>query len=605
MCGISGIVSLGKSKISSQVLKEMTDIISHRGPDGFGYYYSEDVTVAFGHRRLSVIDLSDNAKQPMVYKDLTITYNGEIYNYIELRNELILKGYSFNSESDTEVILASYDLWGAEMVDKLNGMWAFALHDLKRNIIFISRDRFGIKPLYYTVYNNSFYFGSEIKQFTVLENWVSILNKPRAIDFLLHGYINHTDETLFRNVNELRGGYNITIDLKTYSIVKMQYYDLRAKGSINNRQDPNPIKKFKEIFTDAINLSLRSDVKVGTALSGGLDSTAIASVIKTLLKKKGNEIPQECVSACFTESEFDESEYVNEVENYLNIRVHKVNPTWIDFIASYEKLIWHQDEPFSTLSIFAQYCVFQTAKKFELTVMLDGQGADEILAGYDNFYVPYFKNIFKKNPFLGIYSLFNYLIKHKIYPTNNILKNLKISNKIKFIKDSFLTDENSYCRPQDKTIVTCSLNHMTSYGLHSLLRYEDRNSMAFSIESRVPFLDFRLVEFCLQLDDKYKIKYSIRKYLLRESLKELLPNKIYKRNDKNGFLSPQELWTRKNISFFNDELDRAISSNKLVFEETALKKIRDLLKRNDKEAMFVAWKIICFNKWMEVFKVAI
>jgi len=180
---------------------------------------------------------------------------------------------------------------------------------------------------------------------------------------------------------------------------------------------------------------------------------------------------------------------------------------------------------------------------------------------------------------------------------------LKLSNEITFLKDSFIIDKSCYCRPVDLSILSCSLNHLTSFGLHSLLRYEDRNSMTFSIESRVPFLDFRLVEFCLQQADKYKIRYGIRKYLLRESLKELLPNKIYKRNDKNGFLSPQEIWTRRNMSFFISELDRAIALNRVIFEDDAFKKISDLLKKNNREAVYIAWKIICFNKWMEVFKV--
>ena len=354
MCGIAGAIYLKKYYDFEDDLENMSQLISHRGPDDQGVFYNNNNQVHFAHRRLSILDLSSLGHQPMHHEDYVITYNGEIYNYIELRNELIKLGYNFISETDTEVLLKGYCEWGSDVVNKLNGMWAFAIYDPSKNHVFCSRDRFGIKPFYYTVIDsNRFYFASEIKAFTKIKDWNPVLNNSIAYDFLKNSVVNHTENTFFQNVFELRGGNNIIINLKTGKYNKIKYYDPEL---IIDKNKNWSINKFKNLLIDSIKLRLRSDVKIGSALSGGLDSSTIVSVVNNLLKKESKTSLQECVSACYDDidNKIDESKYVDILKNNKELIVHKTIPDWDRLMSNLDKVIWHQDEPFSTLSIFAR-----------------------------------------------------------------------------------------------------------------------------------------------------------------------------------------------------------------------------------------------------------
>lgn len=296
MCGIAGIISRNKNDL--YYIEKMCETVVHRGPDGFGYYYDDNF--AFGHRKLAIIDLSDHGKQPMEYFDkYVITYNGEIYNYIELRDELKDKGYTFRSDCDTEVIMGAYDCWGEACLDKFNGMWAFAIYNKENGTIFCARDRFGIKPFYYTLLNDKFIFASEIKEFTVFNDWKSAANKKRLLDFLVQSVFDHTNETFFEGVYQLRGGEKLIYDLKTYTYTISRWYSLEWKRTKNNLSFDEAVEKFREIFTDSVRLRLRSDVKVGSCLSGGLDSSSIVCVANRILRERSDEIKQETVSSCF------------------------------------------------------------------------------------------------------------------------------------------------------------------------------------------------------------------------------------------------------------------------------------------------------------------
>lgn len=606
MCGIAGVVSFNNQSHSVSTIRNMTDIIMHRGPDGEGFWKSEQSNVIFGHRRLSIIDLSSNGAQPLMRKDYVITYNGEVYNYKELKEQLQSFGFNFISESDTEVILYAYIYWGENCVYHFNGMWAFSIFDPVKNIIFCSRDRFGIKPFYYYIINEQFYFASEIKAFSVLEEWSPKVNKDRAYDFLINGYINHTNETMFENIFELRGGNNLQISLKDSTITINQYYFLEDIKPIDGQFDENNlIKKYRNLFDSAVQLALRSDVKVGSALSGGIDSTCLVGSMNTELSNNSINIEQECVAACFSEKEIDESYFVDAASNKFKLNTHKVFPTFEHFETDFQKLIWHQEEPFPTMSIFAQYCVFKEASKHNLIVMLDGQGADEILGGYDSFYKPYFISLFKTNPLKGLVTLVNYLKIHSRYPIFNIIKKIfsKKNKYLNYFNSTYFNNITPFSRTQDTSVTNTTHNQLQEYGLHSLLRYEDKNSMTFSIESRVPFLDYRLVEFGISLPVNLKIKHGVRKYILRESCKDLLPNEIYTRYDKFGFLTPQEIWTKSYILFFKNELRKAILNCNSIFSNELL----DLFENNidDKDFKYFIWRIICFNKWVEVYKVSL
>lgn len=609
MCGIAGVISLGSKSVSSNSLVKLTEIIAHRGPDGQGHFLSENCLVGLGHRRLSIIDLTPSGAQPMKRNELVISYNGEIYNYIELREELKSLGHHFESESDTEVILASYLQWGKECLKKLNGMWAFIIYDELKKEVFACRDRYGIKPLFYYSQDDYLYLVSEIKQLTTTDGWKAKLNKSIAYDFLAFGATNHTNQTFFQDVFELRGGEALQIDLVKKTKRKIKYYEPKINTE-PARTDPisSKVNEFKALMKDAVHIALRSDVKVGSALSGGLDSSSIALVSSELLHQENKSEIQECVSACFDDKSVDESFFVDKVAEHSGIKVHKVFPQFSEFKEDFRKLIWHQDEPFGTLSIFAQFCVFKKAKEHNITVMLDGQGADEILAGYDHFYRPYLNSQMAISKLKFLTEFLNYVRMNKKSSLDlakkKFLKNGKSSN---FLKDKFIQSTESLLKLNvAKTVPEFSYDQLVNAGLHTLLRFEDRNSMAFSIESRVPFLDHRVVDFSLALGDNLKINKGVRKFILREAFKDLLPKEVYNRHDKYGFPTPQELWTRENFSFFAEEIlqsQRILGNEWIDFDA-----INVQISRPDsltKDQIFAIWRVIIFAKWVEVFEVSL
>ena len=560
MCGVTGVVNQSNDPVDPEELRNANNLVSHRGPDGEGVFYGDNF--ALGHRRLAIIDLSEKGKQPMEYRANVIIHNGEIYNYIELREELIKLGYSFQSQTDTEVILAAYDYWGEDCVNHFNGMWAFAIYNKKKNCLFCSRDRFGIKPFYYTIIKNKFCFASEIKQFTVIQGWEPKMNKTRAYEFLVFGYHDHTHETFFKDVFQLKKGHNLVYNLSDNTFEEKCFYNIPT--TLNTQISFEEAKeKFTLLFRDAVRLRLRSDVKVGSALSGGLDSSSVVGVINQILKKENKIEQQETVSACFPGFEKDESPWIDKVVDKNKVISHKVIPSFDTLFDDLKKITWQQDEPISGAGVIAQYHVFKTAKANGIAVMLDGQGADEILAGYEKFYLPNFKALLKENPFTAISELIQFFRLHNIGPPAAIKKvksflNKNEQKKPEWLNPSFdIPSEELFTRSMDDTVQNTSINLISEMGLLILLHFEDRNSMASSVESRLPFLDYRLVEFCLSLPDSFKIKKAKRKYILREAMKESLPDVVYKRYDKSGFATPQEHWMQRNKAAFDKELKKS------------------------------------------------
>ena len=608
MCGITVIIDQKNRTVQKEELEQVTDLVAHRGPDHAGYFFGDHF--AFGHRRLSILDLSEKGNQPFHYKNrFTITYNGEVYNYVELRTQLIAKGYSFESDTDTEVILAAYDYWGKDCVQHFNGMWAFALFDQKEQILFCSRDRFGIKPFYYSLIGHKFCMASEIKQFTGIQAWSPRLNKVQAYEFLALGYHDHHNATFFDGVEQLRAGHNLVYNLQNHSFEIEQYYNIREKVGNCSLSFDAAKEEFYTLFTDAIRLRLRSDVKVGTSLSGGLDSSAVVCVMHELLNAQKSTAKQESVSACFPNFKIDESRFVDDLSQQLHLQSHKVFPSFEGLKEQFDLLCWHQDEPVASASVFAQQLVFQTAKENDLTVMLDGQGADEILAGYDKFYAPYFKTLAKQHPLKAASELFRYFSLHSenIKTVGKAVLNYNkksTSSPIDWLEPEFVVaNEKCFQRSADTSIASCSTNLLTEIGLSVLLHYEDRNSMAASVESRLPFLDYRLVEFCLSLPDDFKIRQAKRKYIMREALQPLLPKSIYKRYDKIGFATPQEIWMREQASFFRSELERIVQTTPL-FNKNILHHFDAFIagKNTDYHSL---WRVFAFGRWMAIFKVSV
>ena len=666
MCGITGLLSSGTIKVNNLVA--MNSLIRHRGPDDEGYVLfgknavtclagndtvsgvmhasipwspsrhisaeiSEDANLAFGHRRLSIVDTSPLGHQPMCYGDgrYWITYNGEVYNHIELRIELEAAGYVFISHSDTEVILAAYDYWGEECLTRFNGMWAFAIYDTQAHSLFFARDRFGVKPLYYWLTpDGALCFGSEIKQFTVYPGWKARVNGQRAYDFLVWGLTDHTDETLFDGVYQLRPGCSATLNVQTWQgqmangrMPVKQWYTLAAKPFMGDFTDA--AAQFKDKFTESVKLRLRADVSVGSCLSGGLDSSSIVCVANQLLREQDAHSLQRTFSACAEVKRFDERQWIDEVVRTTGVEAHYVYPSLEKLFDESPAITWHQDEPYGSTSIYAQWNVFRLAAENDVKVMLDGQGADEQLAGYHAYFAPRLADLLRKGKWLTLwreiqltkrqhgYSVFRLMVNMSNVLLPNRLKELlkratgRTHSSPTWLNMSALGAEpvNPFIKfgGDANTIHSLSMAQLTATNLQMLLHWEDRNSMAHSIESRVPFLDYRLVEFVLGLPDEYKLSCGITKRVQRAGMSGILPDMIRDRMDKLGFVTPEEVWVKQQApDIFREKLDRAIKSSHGILKPDAQNTLEAMIE-GKQGFNFGIWRMISFGEWLERFSV--
>lgn len=569
MCGIVGIISTNIEEVSFSILKRMTDSISHRGPDGEGQWISQDQNIGFGHRRLSILDLSAAGKQPMHYGDgrYTITFNGEIYNYIELRERLKLKGYKFQSDTDTEVLLALYDFKKEKCLEDVDGMFSFAIWDQKEHTLFCARDRFGEKPFFYCSDYNRFIFASEMKAI-----WASgverKVNYSPVFNYLVQNVVEsaaHPSETFFSNINKLPPAHYLTI---RRGVVEVKRYWNITLGEVTDISEYDAIERFRDIFLTSVTRRLRSDVAVGSSLSGGLDSSTIVCAIDHLLGKKGNK--QFTFSARFPNSILDEGNYMQKVIDKTGVTPFFVNSDASVIEDELDKIFYYQEEPFGSASILAQYKVFELARQEKVTVLLDGQGADEFLGGYHTFFKTFFLELSMESSERYQRELVSF---NKLYPGHNIYK-LGFKDKIwakypniarvfqKFkttatvrgknnLSDEFFTSQKynfeSYTHYQMDNLNSRLHYETFDYGLQKLLRYADRNSMAHSIEVRLPFLSHQLVEFMFALPSSFKINSGWTKYLLRKSFEDILPYDIAWRKDKLGYEPPQKEWMASKI----------------------------------------------------------
>lgn len=600
MCGISGIIDKKNEHISRLELEKMTDVIKHRGPDGFGYFY--DNSLGLGHRRLAILDLSESGEQPMTRSDRwTIVYNGEVYNYLELREELMQQGFSFSSETDTEVILAAYAFWGEECVNKFNGMWAFAIYDHVEQTLFCSRDRFGIKPFYYTETESSFAFGSEIKQLLPFITTRRV-NKAVMINYLVLGLENYADETFFENVFELKPSHNLVYSLATHKKKIYRYYAISIDNRLEKLSLDESVKHWSNEFKRSVTYRLRSDVEVGTCLSGGLDSSAVASIAaKITASNKGPQFS--AFTAQSLDSSRDETEFAQGVVAHCNLKWHTVKPETDEFIAAIDQIIQLQEEPFGSPSIVMQYFVMQMVNKAGLKVLLDGQGGDETLLGYERYYPAYFllQNPIKlpgsilsasRHSKLGLFKLVQYYA----YFTSSKLRIQRQKKRWDSIKEQYLqlVDKNLVKQIADsyKDIKKLQITELSKTQLPHLLKYEDRNSMHFSIETRLPFLDYKLVEASLSIRNDYKIHKGWTKYILRQAIKSKLPAEIVWRKNKVGFEAPVNQWL-KNKTFFHAEIKNSVFLRNFMNIEN--------LQSLDDNAI---WKLFNVARWAKLYNVA-
>ena len=601
MCGICGF-----SWRDEDLMHSMLDSLRHRGPDGGGLHVSGGISI--GHRRLSIIDLSECGKQPMPNEDETIwvTYNGEVYNFLELRRTLEKQGHTFRSDTDTEVIIHAYEEWGVECFNRLNGMWAFCIYDKKNNILLLSRDRFGIKPLYYHHDAGKFAFASEIRALLSID--VKVEPNDKLIhDFLLHNITDHTDETFFSPIKRLPKASYAVYDINKHTL-NINVWWVPEKAEKQTVSYPVAVQKLKELLTDSVNIELRSDVPVGTCLSGGLDSSTIACLIDS-----SKQASIKTFSAVYNDFKHDESSYIDIVSQQKLITNYKTYPSQAISRAELYDLINAQGEPVPGPSSYAHYCVMRLVKENNVTVLLDGQGSDEILAGYHYFYGFYLKGLLRQTR-LGIFlrevmslisggewkfgfsSFIFLMLPHKVRDWY-LLRKSNINPEFHATHCSDYSARFYSCLNLKEAIIF-HLNHK----LEHLLIWVDHNSMYFSKESRVPFLDYRIVEFILGLPEDYLIGSGLTKRILRDAMVGTVPAEILARRDKIGFATPEDDWLRKpEVKVMLEDYFQ--KSKPLCYPYINLEKTKNLIQRHQAGQNHgrIIWRTLFLEIWMKTF----
>lgn len=590
MCGIAGIISK-EQNFKAQDLQAALRCLQHRGPDHEGQWINDEKNIALGHRRLSIIDLSEAASQPMIYEGrFVIVHNGELYNYIEIKNELQQKGFSFKTNSDTEVIAAAYSQWNKECLQRFDGMFSFAIWDIKTRTLFAARDRFGEKPFFFFFDEKQFLFASEMKALWIM-GVEKRVNPGMLYNFLTIGYTSNPaepQETFFENTRKLPAASFLFYSFDTHQLEIERYWDIDP--TTKNISDEAAIEKFSQLLKDSVSKRLRSDVAIGTSLSGGLDSSAIVAYCDDVAS---GQYSHKCFTASFSGFEKDETAEAKKLAEQYGLQHHLVSINENEIVSLMERVMQSQEEPFTSSSPLAQFKVYEAAKANGVTVLLDGQGADEILAGYHKYYSWYWRELFTRDikrlrqelnaaRLLGIREEFS--LKHKIaalFPefTAGILEGRKIREA--FTMEglnpdfAFSNKRNLYYT----TPASFNLNGILSYntmvnGLEELLRLADRNSMAHGTEVRLPYLSHQLVEFLFSLPSHLKIRDGWTKWLLRKATENKLPAEIAWRKDKVGFEPPQQKWME------NQQVQEAIMEGKKllvsqnILDPSAIKKIK-------------------------------
>ena len=640
----------------------MTSSLRHRGPDDEGYLLFDilhgnleprhgDDTVSqvrsrtralkypgdgpfhggFGWRRLAIIDPSPGGHQPMTNEDgsLWLIYNGEIYNYRELRKELEARGHQFRTASDSEVILHAYEEWKEECMNRFNGMWGFAIWDKTNRALFCARDRFGVKPFYYRWDGKTLIFASEIKAILQHPAVRRSCNFSSVHDYLLYGLTDHSEETFFEGIKQIPPGHYLTLDAKG-NLETRRYYRLAFTpelGRFDAALCEKHASQVAQLFFDAVRLRLRTDVPIGSCLSGGLDSSSIVTVVNRLMTSEREINPASGIgehlntfSAAYADPAIDERRFIQKIADETRCSSHVVFPEGDRLWEEIRDVVWHQDEPFGSTSIYAQWNVMRLSRQQNVTVLLDGQGGDELLAGYEHYYPFFYGQLFKHGRYgtlLREIAANQTLSKAKLFRMASFFLARKLGRlvpsaivKRKYYFDTLQpdilkgADVRGGSRYAGWNLQERLWDDVTSSNLQQLLRYEDRNSMAFSIEARVPFLDYRLVEYVMNLPAVYKIHDGWTKFILRRALGDVVPPAVLWRRDKIGFATPETHWLRSS----QEHLRRILLTEPLRSEEfvnpRSLKENFDLLlfSKGTKTSEF--WRILSLELWMRVFEVS-
>lgn len=608
MCGIAGFYGFSNEKL----IKECSSLLKHRGPDGEGLYFSENVTLL--NRRLAIIDVK-GGDQPIYNEDksVAVVYNGEIYNYLELKNELEKLGHTFTTKSDTEVIAHGYEQWGEAAFDRYNGMFGIALYDAKKKKLILARDHFGIKPVYFfhDKKDGKLLFSSELKP--ILS---SGLLQAQPDDRTIYRYLKfrvHDDgrDTFFKDIKRLLPGEMLIIgqsgmEIRQFSQLKER---LLALADRENKEIYNSdyITRFRALLTDSIRRRLVSEVPVGTCLSGGLDSSTVVASVNLLLKEKRKETDsigseQKTFSAVFPGSANDEERYIDALLNTCeHIKSFKIFPKAEEFFQDLRDFVKTQEEPTISTGPYAQYQVMKRAHR-EVTVLLDGQGADEMMAGYLPYYFIYLRQLMRRGRYANllreVFSSLDVVTKYAMLK----IKREKSADFTLLLNHEFAeTHRNERFHTQNENIKKRLIEDIFHNSLQSLLRYEDRNAMRFSIEGRVPFLDFRLVEELFKMPDQAIIEAGWNKSILRKAFSDILPPSISKRRNKIGFTTPEYEWFRKHsdviLSFFTGE---QFLSKRYINQAQIVALFKNFIEGGNSDTMLF-WRVLNMELWLREF----
>ncbi len=630
MCGIAGIlVKRPHPDLNSGIVEAMMKSIQHRGPDDSGVEWQGNVGLGF--RRLSIIDVSPSGHQPMWDDTRTfcIVFNGEVYNYLELREELRAKGHRFRSGSDTEVILASFKEWGKECIRRFNGMWAFAILDTRSGSLFCSRDRFGVKPFYYYQDKNVFLFASEIKALIATGLVKPVENEARAFELVALGYMDTSDETLFRDVSSLQGAHSMTVSANG-SILKERYWSVPETTSERGEDLPTAARRFNDLFLDSVKLRLRSDVPLAVLLSGGQDSSAIVCVVDGLRKGALNAVEKlktdklHTYSSCYEDPRFDEREYIDAVVRQCDVEAHYLFPQQPDLATDLKKLTWHMDEPVHNSNAFAHWTLMKAIGQEKIRVLLSGQGADESLAGYDRLLIgPQLLDLFDAGRFSDLSEesrlmgskygfsrsyiaaqVMKSMVPASIWPALKAVVVEKALDVYDWSRVQSMWDSHPTSYRRGDRVTHRMLTDFTQNSLPRILHSEDRTSMAFSIEERFPFLDYRLVEYAFQLPPEMKLYRGETKRVLRHAMAPVLPEKIRNRSSKIGFSTPTRDWTRALLG--SEYIKELLSQHNIPGvrrdKMMGLSRFAENNALGNEQAKLV-WRFIGYLVWRDVFGV--
>jgi asparagine synthase (glutamine-hydrolysing) len=620
MCGITGIVSATPQQRTwfEARIAPMTQSLVHRGPDACGYW--SDATVAFGHRRLSIIDLSEAGRQPMQDDTgrFTLIYNGELYNCEELRRDLVARGCRFQSRTDSEVLLYAYREWGAEALDRCNGMWAFAIWDSTKCELFAARDRAGKKPFYYTRdAEQNFFFASEVKAFRAIGMRFG-LDPQAAFDFLSQGTYGHLHERgFFSGVQQLLPGHCMTIRAGDAPDVR-QYWEL----PVVRRSDRLPYddafrQRFRELVEDAVRVRLRADVPVGATLSGGLDSSTIVGIVD---RCTGGE-PLHIFTSLYPNSRYDETPYFEAaVATLKRPIVHRVTPPSTDLRADILSVLDHQEEPFGDTSILAHFHLMRAARDAGVPVILSGQGGDELLFGYPSMVHAYLGDLVGRgHPLRALRearlwmtganedatAVFTAAVAHSI-PLHmrdwvrrgyaralGALASPSLKRRVSLSR--FETDS------RRDSLSDYAAQVFTRFAIPHLVHYDDRNAMAFSIEGRMPFLDHRLVDLLFTVDYEALVNQGTTKRVLRETFADVLPDVIVRRRDKVGFHTPLASWLRHELQWVGDTIDDDRIRELGVADPAQVRAHIIALCNGDDRSALPVWRTFVLHLWAQRF----